>query len=432
MPWQVVAATYMEATDRKGNWLYPEVAGIVSRQNGKSELLVPYVIRRLRMGRHVMHSAQNRELPREVYGRVADIMTEHYPGELKHRPRYANGQERMETRNGGVYRIVAPTRGGARGPANDDLIVDELREMDDFNFIAAAEPTLAASPNPQVLYLSNAGEDDSVVLNAVRNRAESDPALAYLEWSAAPERDVSDRDGWLEANPAVGNLPGRDMMAYLERKYESYRLAGTLSIFETEHLCRWVSSTRERLVDEYAWMACQGPIGDARVPVMAVSMTPDGTRAAAAMAWQRPDGSVCLRLLYDVTGDPIDVTRLGEDMARDAGRLGIKRTGYDPLTDAELAKHFTLKGRKAERISGNDYANASAQFVNLVNARKLRWQDDGALTDDLMWTSRKAHTETGHFQAVRMSDDRPIPAALASIRAVWLASGPTPPSPRVY
>jgi hypothetical protein len=157
-------------------------------------------------------------------------------------------------------------------------------------------------------------------------------------------------------------------------------------------------------------------------------MTPDGKRAAAALAWQRVDGSVSLRLLYDVTGDPIDVKRLGEDLDRDARALGVKRVAYDPLTDVEITKYL----RKSEPITGQKWANASAQFVNLVTAKRLRWQDDGTLGEDLAWTSRKAHDETGHFQAVRMADNRPIPAALASIRAVWLASGPDAPSPRVY
>ena len=87
---------------------------------------------------------------------------------------------------------------------------------------------------------------------------------------------------------------------------------------------------------------------------------------------------------------------------------------------------------KPERVTGQEWANATAQFVNLVTARRLRWQDAGSLGDDLAWTSRKAHDETGHFTAVRMADDHPIPAALASIRAVWLASGPSASSPRVF
>jgi phage terminase large subunit-like protein len=121
------------------------------------------------------------------------------------KPRYANGQEEVRLTNGGIYSIVAPTRGGARGPSRDLVIIDELREMDTWDFIAAAKPTMTASPDPQMLYLSNAGEEHSIVLNAIRDRAASDPALAYLEWSAAPERTPDDREGWAEANPAMGH-----------------------------------------------------------------------------------------------------------------------------------------------------------------------------------------------------------------------------------
>jgi hypothetical protein len=70
--------------------------------------------------------------------------------------------------------------------------------------------------------------------------------------------------------------------------------------------------------------------------------------------------------------------------------------------------------------------------VNLVTAKRIRWQDGDGIGADLLNTARRAHDETGHFEAVRMTDDRPIPAALASIRAVWLASGPDVPSPRFY
>ena len=429
MPWQLNAATYIEAVGRADRWHWPEVAIVVSRQNGKTELLIPHIIRRLLAGRRVMHTAQNRELPREVFGRVADIMEDHYRSELKKKPRFGSGQETIEMKNGGRYRIVAPSRGGARGPANDDVIVDEVRELDNYDFIAAAKPTLAQSVNPQMLYLSNAGEDDSVVLNDIRRRADADDSLAYLEWSAAPERENDDRAGWLEANPAIGNLAGHDMLGYLETQFRAYTLTGQSAIFETEHLCRWVSSMRERLVDEYAFSACRGPLGEPKMPVIAVSMTPDGRRAAVAMAWQRPDHSVSLRLLFDVTGNPIDTATLGADIDKTARKLGARRVGYDPLTDAELAKYL----RKPEKITGQVFANASAQFVNLVTAGRLRWQDDGTLAAEMAATSRKAHDETGHFQAVRMAEDRPIPSVLASIRAVWLASGPAATSsPRVY
>jgi hypothetical protein len=186
-------------------------------------------------------------------------------------------------------------------------------------------------------------------------------------------------------------------------------------------------STRERLVDEYAWDVCHGEVPEPRRPFMGVSMDPSGTRASAAIAWQLEGGDVALRLLFDVAGSPIDTAALGKDMREKALRLGVAAVGFDPLTDAELAKFF----RKSEPISGGKYANASARFVTAVNGRRIRWDDARQVTEDLTWTARKPHDESGSYQAVRAKDDRPITAALAAIRAVWLASGPKPAAPKV-
>src|SRR5688500_12194566 len=72
MPWQDVAATYAMATRGK-RWLYSTFACVVARQNGKSELLVPRIRRGLKVGERIMHTAQDRSLPREIFERVADL-----------------------------------------------------------------------------------------------------------------------------------------------------------------------------------------------------------------------------------------------------------------------------------------------------------------------------------------------------------------------
>lgn len=425
MPWQKTAARYLVATGRDDLWLYPEVALIVARQNGKTKLLVPLIVSRLLAGLRIMHTAQNRELPREVFGAVADIMEAKYGHLLRSKPRFANGQEEIRMTNGGIYRIVAPTRGGARGPSNDLVVIDELREMVDHDFIGAAKPTLTASPNPQIVYLSNAGTDDSEVLNALKRRAESDPSLAYLEWSASPERAANDHMGWIEANPAIGHMP--QTVRYLEREYQSSLLGGTMSLFEVEHLCRWAVTIRERLVQEFSWLAGQADeLPEPRNAVMGISMDPSGKRASAALAWQMGE-QIGLKMLFDVPGDPIDTDLLGRDMQKMAGRMKVRRVAYDPLTDGELAKFFV----KPEPISGGKYANASARFATAVKAGVIQWTDADAVTADLIWTAKKPHDESGSYQAVRANDDRPITAVLAAIRAVWLASGPKPPAPKV-
>lgn len=433
-PWQETAGRYLEALAPDGRHLYREVCLVVSRQNGKTENLIALIVKRLRAGRRIMHTAQNRDLPREVFSRVAEIMETDltlFPTRNGRptRPRFANGQEEIRLANGGRYKIVAPTRGGARGETNDDLIIDEVREMDSFDFIAAAKPTMTTSPDPQTIYLSNAGDEDSIVLNSIRDRATTDPRLAYLEWSAAPDRAASDQTGWMEANPSIGHIP--TMLEYLTGEHETYRLSGAMSVFETEHLCRWVTTMREALVNAAAWNLCEtDALARPARPYLAVSMAPEGTRASAALSWQQPDGTVALRLLFDVTGDPIDTHRLGTDLRLAADRYRVTRVGFDPMTDAELVKHFR-KGTTVS-INGMAFANASSQFANLVDAHRLRWTDSAAVSDDLTWTARKEHETSGVYSAVRASDDRPITASLAAVRAVWLSSGPRQSRPRVY
>lgn len=436
MEWQQTAARYVEARGADGKYLYREVAFIVARQNGKTELLLPLIVKRLLEGRRIMHTAQDRALPRELFMRVADVMWAHHADKFPLRngrptkPRYANGQEEIRLTNGGIYSLVAPTGSGARGPTRDLVIVDELREMEAWDFIAAAKPTMTVSPDPQMVYLSNAGSETSVVLNALRLRAQSDPKLAYLEWSAAPERAVDDVAGWCEANPALGHEPEGmgSVLATLETDHRTATIEGTLAIFETEHLCRWVATMRERLVDDYSWVRCKGDPGRQIRPALAVAMDPKGKRASVAIAWREGEG-VSLRLVRNVTGSPIDTDELGKDVKALAQKTGARLVGFDPLTDKELIKY--LRKGVGKPIAGQDYANASAQFVNIVNAGKLVWADADPVTDDLTWTSRKPTGEAGSYHAVRAVDDRPITASLAAIRAVWLASGPVPARPRV-
>lgn len=432
MPWQETAARYLTAKGADGRLLFRETAIVVARQNGKTTLMKPHIIRGLRDGKRILHLAQNRELPRYMFGLIADAMSEDEALFPKRRgrtiwPRYGSGQEEISLVNGGWYRIAAAGRGGGRGWSADIVIIDELREADDPEVIGMVEPTLMMSDDPQLIELSNAGHDGSAVLNAVRARAGKDQSLAYLEWSADPARHAGDVAGWAEANPALGHYPS--VMRTLEAAYRKHSLGGTLATFETEHLCRWVVTMRERLVDEFAWARCLvDELPMPRRPMMAVSMDPKGERAAAAIAWQQPDDKIAMRLLFDVTGHPIDTAKLGRDMRDQAVRMGVPKVGFDPMSDAELAKFF----KKAEPISGQKYSNASALFVTAVRAGRLQVHDAAAVTDDLTWTSRKTGEGTGSYQAVRASDDRPIPAALAAIRAVWLASGPAPTPPRIY
>jgi phage terminase large subunit-like protein len=225
MPWQDTAATYLTATDLEGRWLFRDVAVVVGRQNGKTTLTKPLIVQRLKAGRKVMHIAQVRELPRIMFESIADALEDDPTLFPKRRgkiiwPRRGAGSESIILTNGGTYRIAAAITGSARGHSIDDLLIDELREMESFDVINSAKPAQRFSENPQTIYLSNAGTDDSVVLNSLRTRGEAgDPSLAYLEWSADPDYDPGDVRGWVQANPSIGHFP--QVLTDLEKDYVS-------------------------------------------------------------------------------------------------------------------------------------------------------------------------------------------------------------------
>lgn len=417
MPWQDTAARYQTAV-AKDQWMYREVATVVARQNGKTTELLPLIRMRLKAGRRILHTAQNRSLPRETFLELATKM-QGDPDVVE--IRYANGQEVIKLSNGGRYTLVAPTKSGARGHGVDDVILDEVREQRTFELVASIKPAITASRNPQIIYLSNAGDSDSVVLNDLRRRAETDPRLAYLEWSAEPDRAIDDRVGWAQANPALGITIQMDT---LEDFYRSLPPA----VFETEHLCRWVITTQPRLVTEAQWLSLRAPLERSLRPMMGISMDPSGLRASAVVAWQQSDGTIACQVVADVTGDPIDVDTFGDDLHQLALKLGVTVVGFDSLTDSALAKHF----KNAKAIVDREYANATARFCIVVGEGRLRWDGPEAITDDLGWVGRRPYEgSSGAYRAVKATEDRPATAVFAAIRAVFLASGPKPAVPKV-
>lgn len=433
MPWQETATVYITATDADKLWLYREVACVVGRQNGKTTLVKPIILKRLKAGRHIMHIAQVRDLPREMFEELADVLEATDPGLFPRRrgkiiwPRRGAGSESIKLTNGGSYRIAAALSGSARGRDSiDDLIIDELREADSFAVVNAAKPAQRFAENPQTIYLSNAGTDKSVVLNSLRDRAADDPSLAYLEWSAHPDYASHDRRGWVQANPAIGHFP--QVLRDLETDYVAAELGGNLAGFETEALCRWVNTILPPIILPATWEELRGEFETVTRPCLGIALDPNGQRASAVLCWQQDDGGVAVRAMLEGTGDPMNVAAFGEDVKRMAREAHVSKVGFDGSTDAELAKYF----KKPDKVSGPAWTNASSRFVNLVESGKLVWDSADVVGPDIPWTGRKTHQMPGTWTAIPTSDEHPPTAMLATIRAVWLASGPKPQRPKVH
>jgi phage terminase large subunit-like protein len=196
MPWQKVAARYITGKRGKG-WAFREVVVVVARQNGKTTLLVPRILMGLKRGEQILHTAQNREIARKTFLALQGQMAGH---DVIDYVRKGNGQEEIRSTTGGRYKLVAPN-GGSRGETADLVLLDEVREQDDNELMDAILPTITARRNPQIVYLSNAGTESSIILNDLRRRQDDDKRLAYLEWSAEPHR------GWTTTRGGRRRIP---------------------------------------------------------------------------------------------------------------------------------------------------------------------------------------------------------------------------------
>lgn len=436
MEWQDVAAQHIEALGADGLRASPEVGIVVARQNGKTELLLCLVHARLMAGRRIMHTAQNRALPRELFGRIAAHVSAEHRDLLPRRgtrvvgPRYGAGTEEIVLSNGGSYRIVAPNANGARGASCHDLLIDEARALVDWEFIAAAKPVLSLA-DAQAVYLSNAGTSRSVVLNALRDRAATDPALRWLEWSAEPGLEPDDPVAWAQANPMLGHEPPglRPVAERLAQELRAARATGQLGDFETEHLCRYSPTRAAPIVDPGAWDALRADLRRPVRVVMGIAVDPSRRRAAAAVAGMQPDGSVGVRVVADVTGTPVDLDRMAAGRPGERGLVDIATrlrvagpVACDPASDVALARHM----RDSRPLRGAEFYAAAAEFTSRVELGRLRWSDAETVAEDIRWTVRRPNA-TGGFGAARADDEHTNTALLAVIRAVWLATQPDPP-----
>ena len=233
----------------QGKWAFNDVGVAVARQNGKTGGVfgIRILTGLLLWGEAVLYSAQNRDLPRESFLEIAEVLETRFPGRLASRPRRANGQETIRMANGGSLRIVAPRPDAPRGHHADLIVLDEVREYRDTHFVAAILPTQNTSPNPQVWYASNAGDPSSIVLNGLRARGlGGDETLAWLEWSADPALSPDDPEGWAQANPSLGVLIDETRIRHL---YDT--LDG--EAFATEVLCQWVDVAGTRAIPAPLW-----------------------------------------------------------------------------------------------------------------------------------------------------------------------------------
>jgi hypothetical protein len=226
-----------------------------------------------------------------------------------------NGDEAIELLGGQRLIFKARTKAGGRGLSGNKVVLDEAFALQPTH-MGALLPTLAAQPDPQVLYGSSAGLADSAVLRSVRDRgrAGGDLSLSYAEWCDdlpgrceerrcehgldAPGCRLDDRRRWARANPAMGRTRSNGT-GITETYIAAERRALPPAEFARERLGWWdeVHSTGPIPID--AWYArgrAEGrPAGTVAFAVAAAY--PDAEMCSIVVAGRNADGQLLVQVV---------------------------------------------------------------------------------------------------------------------------------------
>lgn len=202
-----------------------EVATIVARQNMKTGLFKQCALGWLFLTeqRLVMWSAHEFPTAAEAFRDMQALIGD-TPFLHKRLKKFHNtaGAEGIELKTGARLLFKARTKAGGRGLTGDKIVLDEAFALQP-SHMGALLPTLSVRPDPQVVYGSSAGMENSLVLRRIRDRGRKQMPgrLAYGEWAAPVEPCATDGcdhelgsegcqldrvENWHRANPLLGRV----------------------------------------------------------------------------------------------------------------------------------------------------------------------------------------------------------------------------------
>lgn len=408
-----------------GSFRFQTVLTLVARQNGKTHLLKILALYMMYLGKAdlVLGAAQSLDTAKESWqGAVdlaedsADLAAEIAPNGV----RRANGDICFTLTSGARYRISAASRSAGRGLSVDLLILDELREHRDWLAWGALSKTTTARPNALTIAISNAGDDQSVVLNSLRSSAlgETNDRLGLFEWSAPDGSALDDVDGWAQANPGLG-------VTVSVEKIRSYMLTDPPATFRTENLCQRVDAL-DAAVDLASWQAsrdAQGSLKDVRSRIAAcVDVAPDGAHVTLCGAAVLDD----LRLRVEVLAAWPTAAAARKELPKLLGKIRPAAVGWFPSGPAaELGAE--MRALDAIELKGSEVTEACQEFAGLVGGRQILHPDDQLLNAHISGTSKLRSGDGWRFARKGAGH---VDAAYAAAGAVRIARTLPPPEPK--
>lgn len=427
LPWQRWLAIHAMELQPGGGYRFRTVVVLVARQNGKSSVKRTISLWRLYMdgARLVLGAAQDLSLAREQWNYCIETIRAcpDLAAELDGKPRNVNGDEWFRVSTGGRYRISASNSRAGRGLSVDELNIDELRTQHSWDAWSALSKTTMARPNAQTWCMSNAGDDESVVLNQLRDSALSgrDPSIGLFEWSAPDGCELDDPAAWIAANPGLGYTIG-------ESAIRSSLNTDPPNVFRTEVLCQKVDAL-DSAIDLGGWRACADPGGTLNEHRKRISacfdVAPDGKHATLAVAATLPDG----RARGEIAAAWASTEAAREELPALLDRIKPVAIGWFPTGPGGAFATILRKRPGSTELAGNKVAEACQELADLTAARRILQPDDPLLNAHVRGASK---LNSGDGWRFTRKGEGHVDAAYAFAGAVTLAlSVPAPKRARI-
>jgi phage terminase large subunit-like protein len=429
MEWQRFVCIHGHKVREDGRWAHSELGLIMARQQGKSTLMMLRILTGMFVWGEGLQLASAHRLTTslETFRQIVGLIETHPKLEKEVKKiRWQHGAEEIELFGNRRF-VVKAANNAARGLSKPETIhLDELREYKDEDAWSSMRYSMMAAKNPQVWVYSSAGDQHSVILNKLRERAlvsatTNDP-IGWFEWSAEPDAPIllpSGEINWsafAQANPSLGITIHPDNLKAV--------INDPPDIVRTEVLAQWVD-TINSAIDAQKWALCQTdpiPLDPEKETWFGLDLSPD-RKFGALVATQKLSGErFNLVLLHTWSNDySINDLAVANDIAPYVRKYNVQTVAYSKRTAQAVASRLVPAGIPITDMDGAIYAESCDRWLGAINSHRLQHGGQDELTQQTLSAAKLPYGD-GSWIIGRRASRVAVCAAVASALATYFAT----------
>ena len=432
MEWQKFVCIHGHKIRPDGRWATSEIGLVLSRQNGKSTLMMLRILTGMFVWGEGLQLASAHRLTTslETFRQIVGLIESNPKLEKEVKKiRWQHGAEEIELFGNRRF-VVKAANNAARGLSKPETIhLDELREYKDEDAWSSMRYSMMAAKNPQVWVYSSAGDQHSVILNKLRERAlaanaGSGDEIGWFEWSAEPDAPITLPSGdinwsaFAQANPSLGITIHPDNIKAV--------INDPIDIVRTEVLSQWVD-TINSAIDAQKWALCQTdpiPLDPEQPTWLGLDLSPD-RKHGALVATQKLSGErFNLVLLHTWSNDfSINDLAVANDIAPYVRKYNTQTVAYSKRTAQAIASRLVPAGIPITDMDGSIYAESCDRWLGAINSHRLQHGGQEELTQQTLSAAKLPYGD-GSWIIGRRASRVAVCAAVASALATYFATQP--------